>query len=396
MICNGGGKYNKEIFIKKAMEVHKNKYNYEFVDYKNAITKVKIKCENNHIFEQTPNHHLCGNGCPKCIGKYKTQDEFIQLSIDKYGDLYKYSKVKYINMNKKINLICNKNHEFTITPDLHLRKESLGGCKECQKESLSKKMKYTQEEWIQNAKLQHNNKYDYSKVNYISSNIEIIIICVKHGEFKQLPSSHLAGNGCKLCGIETVSKSKMLSDNKLDKKIHRASIIHNNKYTYNNIYRNNGILYINIICPIHGLFNQRVVHHLNGHGCSKCIIHYSKQQIECLKYFEISMGFIQHAENIGEFKIPETPYWADGYCQTLNTIIEFHGDYWHGNPDIFDKNKINTKTCTTFGELYNKTIKKTQILRDKGYKVIEIWENKWKKGINAIRLIQKIYRSKSN
>ena len=396
VVCNGGGKHNKELFVTKSIQLHGNKYNYELVEYKNAITKVKIKCKHNHIFEQMPNHHLTGNGCPKCIGKYKTQDEFIELSKNKYGNLFDYSKLNYINMKTLITLICNEKHTFKVTPASHLGKESSGGCKECQKKNISEKNSYSQEEWISLSKKKHNNIYNYSKVNYISSSTEVIIVCSKHGDFIQLPVSHLGGSGCSQCGFEKLSKSKMLSGDELNEKITTANIIHNKKYNYLEIYRDNGILHIKAICDKHGIFNQRLGHHLNGHGCSKCIIQYSKQQIACLKYFEISMGFIQHAENIGEFKIPDTTYWADGYSNKLNIIIEFHGDYWHGNPEIFNKNDINTRTSTTFGELYDKTMKKTSILRDKGYNVYEIWENNWKKGIKAIKVLQNKFRNKSN
>ena len=38
-------------------------------------------------------------------------------------------------------------------------------------------------EFIQKAILKHSSKYNYSKVEYISSNTKVCIICPKHGEF---------------------------------------------------------------------------------------------------------------------------------------------------------------------------------------------------------------------
>ena len=69
-------------------------------------------------------------------------------------------------------------------------------------------MAYNKETFIQKAKEVHGNKYDYSKVVYIDSVTKISIICKKHGEFEQLPVSHLRGFGCKNCGFE---KSKQAS-----------------------------------------------------------------------------------------------------------------------------------------------------------------------------------------
>ena len=63
-------------------------------------------------------------------------------------------------------------------------------------------MKYTQETFIKRANEVHNNHYDYSKTKYVDSQTEIVIICPKHGEFLQRPSRHLAGSGCRRCGVE--------------------------------------------------------------------------------------------------------------------------------------------------------------------------------------------------
>ncbi len=50
-------------FAAMAKEVHGDKYDYSLVNYINAKTKVKILSENG-IFEQTPNSHINGRGCP--------------------------------------------------------------------------------------------------------------------------------------------------------------------------------------------------------------------------------------------------------------------------------------------------------------------------------------------
>jgi hypothetical protein len=53
-------------FIKKAIITHDNKYNYELVEYKNSLTKIKIICKTHGEFKQVPNAHLMGQGCPIC------------------------------------------------------------------------------------------------------------------------------------------------------------------------------------------------------------------------------------------------------------------------------------------------------------------------------------------
>ena len=100
---------------------------------------------------------------------------------------------------------------------------------------------------------------------------------------------------------------------------------------------------------------------------------------------------IRHAENGGEYKIPNTKYSADGYDEINNTIYEYHGDFWHGNSKMYNTNDINPITKTTFGELYEKTIKREEYLRSCGYKLKVIWDSEWKIFKKSIRKIQRIF-----
>jgi hypothetical protein len=111
--------------------------------------------------------------------------------------------------------------------------------------------------------------------------------------------------------------------------------------------------------------------------------HYSMSSIAWIE--RVSQNekiIIQHALNTGEYKIPGTRYYADGYCVETNTIYEFHGDYWHGNPDVFEQDEINKTTNCTFRELYEKTMKKESELKKLGYNVVSMWEREWEQIIS--------------
>lgn len=54
----------------------------------------------------------------------------------------------------------------------------------------------TTKEFIEEAKMVHGNKYDYSKVVYVNNNTKVEIICPEHGSFFQRPNDHLKKNGC--------------------------------------------------------------------------------------------------------------------------------------------------------------------------------------------------------
>ena len=115
--------------------------------------------------------------------KKLTTNEFIEKSRKVHGDKYDYSKVNYVNAKTKVCIICPIHGEFWQTPDLHLQGS---GCSLC-----GGKIQLSEDEFIRRANLVHNNKYDYSKVNYINYHTKICIICPIHGEFWQEPANHL-------------------------------------------------------------------------------------------------------------------------------------------------------------------------------------------------------------
>ena len=88
--------------------------------------------------------------------------------------------------------------------------------------------------------------------------------------------------------------------------------------------------------------------------------------------------FIQHALNDGEYSIPCTRLKADGYCRETNTIYEFYGDEFHGNP-VTKKSSDFSKICKkTYKELYKNTLKREVIIRSLGYNLVTIWEYDFK------------------
>lgn len=122
-------------FIQKAILVHgEEKYDYSLVDYINTRTKVIIICPVHGEFEQSPNNHLSGKGCPKCaniatgIRLNSSTEQFIQKAILVHGDKYDYSKVDYKHSNSKVVIICPIHGEFLQSPDAHLKGK---GCKKC-------------------------------------------------------------------------------------------------------------------------------------------------------------------------------------------------------------------------------------------------------------------------
>lgn len=191
-----------EEFILRSNKIHKNKYDYSNVVYKNGKSKVEIICPLHGLFNQRPYNHSIGEGCPSCRLVFMKEllsmslEEFIDKARKIHKDEYDYSKVIYLGNKKKVEIICHKHGTFWQISGNHLQGQT---CPECAKIIIADKNRKTTDEFIKDAIKIHGNKYDYSKVDYKCKDENIIIICKKHGDFLQIPHNHLHGAGCSKC-----------------------------------------------------------------------------------------------------------------------------------------------------------------------------------------------------
>ena len=401
-----------ENFINKAIQIHGDKYNYSKVNYIGTEDKVCIICPEHGEFWQTPSGHLSGYGCTKCYNERRganLRDDlttFISKAQQIYGNKYNYSKVKYINSRTEICIICPEHGEFWQTPNKHLHTKY--GCPLCRKEEQVKnkekkhfilknkkqnneKRKYnnkflTQEAFIKDCILVHENKYDYSKVEYVNNHTKVCIICPEHGEFWQTPANHKKGHGCPMC-----ARRNMAVKCRFDKEtfIENARKIHGDKYDYSKVEYINNNTKVHIICPKHGEFCQTPAMHYNEkQGCPECGCLSSKGENEVLSFIKENYD----EEIIHRDKSIIHPKELDIVIPKHNIAIEFNGLRWHS--EQFDKDKY-----------YH--LSKTLYCSQKNIKLIQIFEDEWlyKKDIVKNKLLhilkldvnkQKIYARKCN
>ena len=251
-------KINTEIFISRSIENHGDTYNYDKTIYYSNKDKVIITCKIHGDFEQTPNKHLIGRGCNECGGSKKmTWLDFLLKANNKHNNKFIYKDQLFENGRSKIIITCPIHGDFKQLMEAHLRGDgcaSCAGCKNYNEETILEKLydihnnryEYNLYDFINNRSIieitcpihgkfnmraanhlqgqicrkcyiknfslaedfflnkcleKHNNYYDYSKSKYIKGDYDIIIICPKHGEFKQNARAHLRGNGCSKCRL---------------------------------------------------------------------------------------------------------------------------------------------------------------------------------------------------
>jgi hypothetical protein len=308
--------------------------------------------------------------------KKLTTADVIKKFRNVHGSKYDYSNVQYNGTHKKVNIKCLTHGEFFQTSLNHFQGF---GCPKCKFDNLIQRQTKTTEEFINEAKQIHGDKYLYDCSNYIDGRLPIDIRCHKHGIFTQRPNNHIQRkSGCPKCAIE---KHICSQTSTTDDFIEKSKLVHDNKYDYSKSNYLNYSSEIKIVCPRHGIFKQVAGTHMEGHGCPKCGHYISNGENTFLNYLKIPTK---------SRNIYIKPYKIDGYDPVTNTIYEFLGDYWHGNLEKFNSSDYNKMCKVKFGDLYSKTFKRLHILKNKGYNINYIWENDWKKFRNGIDKIPKI------
>jgi hypothetical protein len=162
----------------------------------------------------------------------------------------------------------------------------------------------TQQGFLAKARAVHGNKYDYSQTIFTKSLAKLEINCPTHGIFIQQASSHMQGNGCKQCAWDNLrlNRSHQLSA--------KGRAVHGDKYDYSLVEYTNQHSRVKIICPEHGIFEQRAFDHRIS-GCPSCGIklHLAKMAKRTLSTVE----FIAKAEavhGVGRYDYSQVTYVA--------------------------------------------------------------------------------------
>jgi very-short-patch-repair endonuclease len=249
--------------------------------------------------------------------KKLTTELFIKKSKIIHEDKYDYSLVEYVGSLNKVKIICPIHGVFEQTPNKHYK----NGCPYCGNNII------TQKELIKIFNKIHNNKYEYSLIVYKNMRTKIKIICPEHGIFEQSISSHKNGNGCPKC--KNISLENFIKESKK---------IHNNKYDYTLVNYFNWKTKVKIICPEHGIFEQRPNNHKDlKQGCPYCNESHGEKEIASFLEKNKIIFIRQHKFNNCKNILP-LPF--DFYLPELNICIEYDGEQHFRKHNIWGENKL--------------------------------------------------------
>jgi len=343
-----------EGFISKAIAVHGDKYDYSGAVYTGSSNKVKIICGEHGSFEQSARAHLKGKGCRACSiraaeGRLDSKEDFIRKAIETHGDLYSYNTVVYATSKKEVTIVCRKHGAFSQKPNAHIQGH---GCPKCSIIKVADGRRTEVSSYLAKAREFHNDKYDYSKVNYVNSGSKIEIGCPEHGYFLQSASHHLS-HGCRKCSSDKIGKA--LLDTKEDF-VKKAKEVHGDLYSYEYVRYSKSNVKVSIECKKHGVFEQAPYSHLNGQGCKHCAnVGPSKNEIE-MSDFLSSLTAVVRSD-----RIAIAPLEIDCLLPDRKTGVEFCGLYFHS---------------AKFRER-DYHIKKLTAANAKGLRLVQVFEDEW-------------------
>ncbi len=232
--------------------------------------------------------------------------------------------------------------------------------------------KYTTETIIEKFREYWGDRFDYSLVIYEGTDNKVKIICEEHDIFELRPWQHKKGVGCYKCGrIEAAKKIGISNRSNTGEFVAKAKVLFGDLYDYSKTIYVHSHKKVTVICQVHGEFKIQASCHLERQGCPMCNIQCSVRETIWLN----DIGLLNDRKHRGVNLNLGKKTLVDGYDPETNTVYEFHGDFWHGNPKTFNKDDIHPMKKKTFGQLYGETLEKEKRIRDAGYHLVVMWES---------------------
>ncbi len=269
----------REEVIRRGKICHGNKFDYKDVpDEVDTGSRILLLCNGcGRQFKQIVSEHIRGTGCAKCSkeeywrkNREGRKRAFLEKSKEKHSDKYDYSKVDFINYQKKVEIICPLHGSFFVTPNSHCGNST--GCPECgRKKSAESRRKFDKGKFIEKVEYHHNGKYTYHDLSDLRTGAKIKVSCnACHRDFLQTVHEHaILGRGCQVCANRMLGKERI--SRKAKEFAKRSCKIHADMYDYSEAVYVGWQVPVKIICKrCGGAFMQVPNTHLSGGGCLNC------------------------------------------------------------------------------------------------------------------------------
>lgn len=357
-----------EEFVRKAREVHGDKYEPIKETFVKTAMKLKFKCNVcGNTFEQKGSMHLRGNGCSFCnpAPKKRTTEEFKEEMSKTHPNLE--ILTEYINADSKIKVRC-KTHDYTYWTTPHRLVQGMN-CQKCYDERRGETLRCDVTSLPERLLSIHGDKYRFPFIDkeYDNNKSKLTVICGVHGEFKSTANKLLKGCGCRKCADIANGLKKRTPVHEV---VSRLNKLHNGKYQYPNIeeeYKGYSS-HITVVCPVHGEYSQNAGSHLSGCGCPRCNESHLEREIASI--------------------LPDANRWCkldwlgrqnfDFYLPENNTAIECQGEQHFMEVTGFGGAE-NFKSCI------ERDLRKNKLAKENDTRLIYVTNREYRKYLNRRR-----------
>jgi hypothetical protein len=319
--------------------------------YETAHQRLEIECPKGHIFYDTWNHihnESRWKGCPYCNKTARYSYERAKEVFERYG--FKLLSTSYKRSRNHLLYECPKGHVCKTSFASFILHKSCSECSGVKKHSLELVKERFEERG-----------YTLLSTEYKNGKAPLEIICPNgHQTTISYVKFHLAGHNCKQC-----------AKNKKKTKEEITEYVESFGYKIDLSQHQNSLTLTTLVCTNGHAYEGNFERFHSGNRCPFCYKgRVSKNSQEWLDYLQVKDREVSIKANNHSYKV-------DGFDSKTNTIYEFLGDYWHGNPKKYSSEDKNPTTNKTYGEMYNNTIKRMKLLKNMGYNVKYIWESEW-------------------
>lgn len=348
-------------FVTEANSLHAGAYVYNASSWSSVSGSVSYTCPRHGPITQVVRDHLDKGGCRHCgwlrggVAKRMSLQVFVQRARAVHGDAYEYLHGMGTGKRRRMTITCPRHGEFIQARDDHL---GGNGCHEC-----ASHVRRTGERFVADAIAVHGSRFTYPRTNFVNTMKKVIVTCPVHGDFSINASSLLQGRGCMGCaGLARKTTSEFISE---------AVSRFGDRYDYSKVDYVNKNTKVSIFCRKHGVFQQKPSQHLiSAVGCPMCTYSVSRPETKWLDSLGIDNAFRQ-----ARVILDSRSRSVDAYNPDTNTVYEFWGSWWHGDPLLFDSTDLHKVAQVTYGELYRRTMEKRSLILSAGYLLVDMWES---------------------
>ncbi len=388
----------RDKFINKVTTTHRGKYDYSLVNYVDSYTKVIIICPYHGEFMQAPYSHIQGHNCPSC-GRVQRD----QTCLKKYGvsnPTQNLGVKEKIKQTQKERYGCHPRSTLEVQnkcKETCLRKygteTSLANKKIQSKAKITKFEKYGDEHYNNKAKAKQTNIDRYGTESPLAN--KEIQSKVKQTKFERYGNGHYNNREqVKQTNLKRYGVEHHMQVCEIQSKATHTVV---GRYGVGNVKQHHLLNIMPYLVDKDWLYNQYVVlkktasqiaAELGQARYGTILRHLIKSEIEIRKNHQsyASRCWLEsliltegiEIEYEYSFNPKNKKHRADGFCAETNTIYEFHGDFWHGHPEIFPPDQYHPIIKKkTMGELYQATLERESKIKSLGYNLQVMWEHNY-------------------